>query len=144
MFAKKPPPEPNLSCVPPTLRLSASGQLISISQKAPNDRIAHATIAQAFRESAEQIRLTPNENGTVVHYLIGSNWNHTMTLPVDVAPGVTTAFKTLAGLPVWEHRMALAGLLLVRCGEQDYDVALEIVPTRHGEKLTLRIEAARL
>ena len=156
MFAKKPPIEPKLPDVPPVLRISGPPIILeqqsppgampqpleSISQVAPNDRIAYVIIAQAFREDAEQITLTPDGQALLVHYLIADEWKETMRIPAEVAPGVVTAFKSLAGLPIWEHRMALQGLIVVQYGSVDYDVHVFITPTRQGEKITLRIESA--
>jgi len=142
MFAKKPPPEPNLPSLPPILRLGGSGQLEPISQQTSHDRVAQAVITQAFGERAEQITLTPDGEALVVHFFIAGEWKPTMTIPAQIAPGLGGAFKALAGLPVWEHRLALEGLIVVQYGATDYDVHMSITPTRHGEKIALRMAAA--
>ena len=162
MFAKKPPPEPKLPGVPPILRLSGpaapAASVIDaplqnpppialpepmdvVAEVAPTDRIAHAILAQAFREGADEIALTPDGKALVVEYLVAGEWRETMSIPLHVAPGLGAAFKTLAGLPVWEHRMMLHGLIVVQYGAADYDVHLSITPARHGENVALRMEA---
>ena len=161
MFAKKPMPAPTTPSVPPVLHISGPMDrpknarpaavppltadappepLERISHDAPRHRIAQMIIAQALREGASEITLTPNEDALLVHYLIAGTWLLTMTIPLSVASGLVSAFKTLAGLPIWEHRMALQGLIPVHCALGNYDVHIFITPTRHGEKITMQIE----
>ncbi len=162
MFVKKPPTEPTPPSLPPVLHISgpmdppklvrpapppASADappepLERISEHPPHHRIAEAVIAQALREGASEITMTPNETVSTVQYLITGQWRDTMSIPVDILPGLTSAFKMLAGLPVWEHRMALQGLIPVECAPGSFDMQLFITPTRHGEKIAMRIEAS--
>jgi general secretion pathway protein E len=159
MFAKKPLPEPKPLGLPPILRIDGLHITLeqppppglspepspepsqAISEQAPSGHIAQAVIAQAFREGATEITLTPDVESLVVHYLVADEWRHTMTIPAQIAPGLGGAFKGLAGLPVWEHRMALQGLIVVQYGTSDFDVHIAITPTRHGEKIALRMKA---
>lgn len=168
MFAKKPPPEPKMPSLPPVLHISGpmdppklvrpapppapinappeppeqmSG-LERISEHPPHHRIAQAVITQALREGATEITMTPNETVSIVQYLVAGEWKHTMSIPISVLPGLTSAFKTLAGLPIWEHRMKLEGLIPVKCTLGEYNMQITITPTRHGEKIAMRIEAA--
>jgi len=162
MFAKKPPTEPVPPSPPPVLHLhgpmdppelvrpipppapaaAPPEPLERISEHPPHHRIAEAIIAQALREGATEIMLTPNETVMDVQYLIAGEWRETMHIPVEVVPGLVSAFKTLAGLPIWEHRMKMEGLISVKCALGDYDVQITITATRHGEKIAMRIEAA--
>lgn len=160
MFAKK-PPEPTSPALPSILSLSGPmdpptlvrpaappptaddappGGLERISELAPRHRIAQMIIAQALREGASEITLTPNNTVNVVQYLIADEWHHTMSIPLQISPGLVSAFKTLAGLPIWEHRMKLEGLIPVECALGEYDVQILITPTRRGEKIAMRIE----
>ena len=157
MFTKK-PPEPISPSLPPVLHLSGSMEppsvrpapppvadappepLERISEQAPTRRIAEAIIAQALREGASEITLTPSETVNAVHYLIEGKWLDTMNVPIQISPGLVSAFKTLAGLPIWEHRMRLEGFIPVNCALGDYDVPITIIPTRYGERITMRIE----
>ena len=154
MFAKKQlPPEPKLPEPPPVLQISEPEELAASiaeakgilepapTEKVRNDRFAHDLITQAFHEGAEHISLTPDTKALEVQYLIAGEWRTVIRFPVKRAPGLGIAFKTLAGLPVWEHRMALEGLIVVQYGAADYDVYVSITPTRYGEKIALRIEA---
>ena len=164
MFAKKPPPEPNTPSLPSVLHISGPMDptnlvrpavpppspiadappepLERIAHHPPHHRIAEAIIGQAFREKASEITLTPNETVGIVQYLVAGEWRHTMSIPGEVLPGVMSAFKTLAGLPIWEHRMRLEGFIPVHCALGEYDVQITITPTRHGEKIAMWVEAA--
>jgi len=131
-------------------------------QEAPIPRIAEAIIKQAIRESAAEIRLVPHEAGQRVEYLKDGSWVETMSIPNHLAGPLTEHFEEMAGLPLG-YRMALQGLIPMRHGaavdvvaespasaftapprpgERDYDVHLFITPTRQGEKIVMRIEAA--
>jgi type II secretory ATPase GspE/PulE/Tfp pilus assembly ATPase PilB-like protein len=162
MFAKKPPLEPTPPSLPPVLHIhgpmdppelvrpipppapadAPPEPLERISEHPPYHRIAEAIIRQALRERAAEIRITPNETVSIVQYLVAGEWQETMRIPIDILPGLVSAFKTLAGLPIWEHRMKLAGLIPVECALGAYDIQITIIPTRHGEKIAMRIEAS--
>ena len=124
------------------------------AEQAPVERIAQAIIHQAIREHAAAIQLDSYESealsGLRVQYLIENVWRETMMIPRQIEPLLIAHFKELAGLPT-QYRMALQGLILLHRGEsrwvsdpldRDYDISIEIVPTRQGEKIALRIEAA--
>ena len=119
---------------------------------APVERIAQAIIQQAIRENAAAIQLDSYESnalcGLRVQYLFENVWRETMMIPRQIEPLLIAHFKEMAGLPT-QYRMALQGLILLNRGEgrwlsnpidRDYDLPMEIVPTRLGEKITLRIE----
>ena len=163
MFAKKQlPPEPKLPEPPPVLKISEpedpaasiadveAEEMVIIeplpSEKESNARLAQHVIAQALHDGAEQVSLTPvmyapDRKALEVQYAIAGEWWNSFRIPIHIAPGLGIAFKALAGLPVWEHRMALEGLIVVQYGAADYDFHLSITPTRYGEKIGLRIEA---
>lgn len=155
MFAKKQlPPEPKAP-EPPILQISGpedpDASIVDVfhpyAEQESNDRLVQAIIAEAFHEGADQVSLTPamyalDENALEVQYLIAGEWRNTFYIPIRPGLEIALAFKTLAGLPLWEHRMVLEGLIVVRYGAADYDVHLSITPTRHGEKITLLIETA--
>ena len=124
------------------------------TEQAPVERIAQAILHQAIRENAAAVQLDAYDSETIsglrVQYLVEGVWRETMMIPKQIEPALIAHFKALAGLPT-QYRMALQGLILLHRGEQpgisdpldrDYDIAIEIVPTRQGEKITLRIEAA--
>ncbi len=162
MFAKKPPTEPTPPSPPPVLRIrgpmdppelvrpapppaaadASPEPLERIEHHPPHHRIAEAIIAQALREGASEITMTPSATVMDVQYFLADKWRETMHIPAEVLPGLVSAFKTLAGLPIWEHRMKLEGLIPVECALGGFDVQITITPTRHGEKIAMRIEAS--
>ncbi len=145
MWKPKPPslPEPTPPTPPPVLRLGKIEQQEDggrITERTPTFRIAHGIIAQALREQANQIRLTPQGDSTDVDYLVNGEWRQTMHIPHQNVPGLLATFKEMAGLPDWEHRMVLQGLIAVRSEGIDYDVLVFVTPTRQGEMILMRIE----
>ena len=144
MWKSKPPslPEPTPPMPPPVLGLGEKERRENgrVTERTPTFRISHGIIAQALREQAAQIRLTPQGEKTDVDYLINGNWQTTMHIPHQNVPGLFATFKELAGLPDWEHRMALQGLIAVRSEGVDYDVLIFVVPTRQGETILMQIQ----
>ncbi len=144
MWKSKPPslPEPTPPTPPPVLGLGEKERQENgrISERTPTFRIAHGIIAQALREQAAQIRLTPQGDKTDVDYLVNGEWQTTMHIPHQNVPGLFATFKELAGLPDWKHRMALQGLIAVRRDSIDYDIIVFVTPTRQGEMILMRID----
>ena len=54
---------------------------------------------------------------------------------------MTSRLKIMGGLDIAERRAPQDGRITIRRGQENIDVRIAILPTTHGEKVTLRILA---
>lgn len=99
-------------------------------------------LLQAARlRGASDIHLIPNEHGLTVQLRVDGQLEFYRDLPASVQPGVVSRIKVLAGMDIAEKRVAQDGRItsLVGRGRSKLEMRVASLPTRYGERLTLRL-----
>ncbi len=104
-------------------------------------RFINLIIAEAIRMDCTDIHIEPFENTLRLRYRIDGILQE-IPLPKGVEKlrnAVSSAVKIMAAMDIAEHRKPHDGRIKVRCGNNDYDLRVSVLPTGWGETCCLRI-----
>jgi type IV pilus assembly protein PilB len=103
------------------------------------DELMQAAIVRA----ASDIHLDPDEKRVRVRFRVDGVLEQFRLLPIAVHTGVISRFKVLGGMDIAEKRAPQDGRFSHRLGttNQAIDVRVATLPTKYGERMTLRLLA---
>ncbi|NOT02132.1 MAG: type II/IV secretion system protein [Phycisphaerales bacterium] len=96
-------------------------------------------IDEAVDRRASDIHIEPEEDRLRVRMRIDGRMIEARALPLDAAPAVVSRVKVLTTLDITERRKPQDGRFTQRSFEQDIDIRVAIIPTIHGERITMRL-----
>ena len=114
-------------------------ELKALAEDLPIVKIADTLIAHAISQNASDIHIEPCEDSLVVRYRIDGILHDAMTLPKDVAPGLTARVKVLSGLKLDEKRLPQDGRFKMESDGERVSFRVSTLPTYYGEKTVLRL-----
>lgn len=97
------------------------------------------TIQRALALGASDIHFTPQLRALVVRARIDGVVRKIGTIPVSQQAAVTSRLKVMGRLDIAERRAPQDGRVAVRTGGHTVDLRIAVLPTKFGEKVTLRI-----
>jgi len=98
-------------------------------------------LQEALRLRATDIHLEPYANAIRLRYRV-DGLLETVPVPADMRnlhPAVVSRLKIMAGLNISEKRLPQDGRIAMKTGDEEYDLRVSVVPTKHGEAVALRI-----
>ncbi len=98
-------------------------------------------LQEALRLRATDIHLEPYANTIRLRYRVDGILE-TVPVPADMRNlhlAVVSRLKIMAGLNISEKRLPHDGRIAMKTGDEEYDLRVSIVPTKHGEAVALRI-----
>jgi general secretion pathway protein E/type IV pilus assembly protein PilB len=98
-------------------------------------------LQEALRLKATDIHLEPYANSIRLRYRVDGILE-TVPLPADMRhlhAAVISRLKIMAGLNIAEKRLPHDGRIAMKTGDEEYDLRVSVVPTKHGEAVVLRI-----
>lgn len=98
-------------------------------------------LQEALRLRATDIHLEPYGNSIRLRYRVDGILE-TVPVPADMRflhPAVVSRLKIMAALNIAEKRLPHDGRIAMKTGDEEYDLRVSIVPTKHGEAVCLRI-----
>ncbi len=104
-------------------------------------RFINLIIAEAIRMDCTDIHIEPFESTLRLRYRIDGVLQE-IPLPKGVDKlrnAVSSSVKIMAAMDIAEHRKPHDGRIKVRCGNNDYDLRVSVLPTGWGETCCLRI-----
>jgi len=118
----------------------------------PDAKVAHSEVDDAVAicdelfqaailRSASDIHLIPDEKALAVHLRVDGILEHYRELGKAVQPLVVSRLKVLAGMDIAEKRSPQDGRisLFVGKGRRRLEIRAASMPTRYGERLTMRL-----
>lgn len=120
--------------------------LLQASQDAAIVRVVNLILSQAIKDQAWRVRIDPTPgqdlppDASHVFFFLDEEWQHVMSPPRHVHPYILARLKTMAGLDVANYESQRGGFDFT-FDDHDYRTDLEFVPTRHGERVSLRLQA---
>ena len=126
-----------------------SQEIVFDVQGKETDSMVEATVGafvdqilqEALRLRATDVHLEPYANSIRLRYRVDGILE-TVPVPPDMRHlhnAVVSRLKIMAGLNIAEKRLPHDGRIAMKTGEEEYDLRVSIVPTRHGEGICLRI-----
>ena len=118
---------------------AASGDADSEGAVAVCDELMHAAIVR----QASDIHIDPEEKEMRVRLRVDGVLERYRTFPISVHNGVVSRFKVQGGMDIAEKRAPQDGHFTHRFGPtgQAIDVRLATLPTKYGERMTVRLLA---
>jgi len=98
-------------------------------------------LQEALRLRATDIHLEPYTNTIRLRYRVDGILE-TVPVPADMRNlhlAVVSRLKIMAGLNISEKRLPHDGRIAMKTGDEEYDLRVSIVPTKHGEAVALRL-----
>jgi general secretion pathway protein E len=113
--------------------------LLEEADDAPIIRLINALFNQAIREQASDIHIEAFENQSVVRFRIDGVLKDVTSFHRGFHGAVVSRLKVMAKLDIAEKRLPQDGRISLRVGDHAIDVRVSTLPTRHGERIVLRI-----
>ena len=101
----------------------------------------HNIILEAIKMRSTDIHIEPFEERMVLRYRIDGLLQN-IPLPEGISKlkrSVASCIKSMANLDIAEKRKPHDGRIKVRAINQEYDLRVSVLPTRHGETVNMRI-----
>lgn len=118
---------------------TSEGDLKALAEDLPIVKIVDTLIAHAITQGASDIHIEPGEESMVVRYRIDGMLHDAMTLPKDVAPGLTARIKVLSSLKLDEKRLPQDGRFKITNDGENVSFRVSTLPTYYGEKTVMRL-----
>jgi len=97
------------------------------------------TIQRALKLGASDIHFTPQLRALEVRVRVDGVVRRIGTIPNSQLAAVTTRLKVMGRLDIAERRAPQDGRVAVRTGGHTVDLRIAVLPTKFGEKITLRV-----
>jgi type IV pilus assembly protein PilB len=97
------------------------------------------TIQRGLSLGASDIHFTPQPRGLVVRGRVDGVVRELLTIPTSQQSAVTSRLKVMGRLDIAERRAPQDGRVAVKTGSQTVDLRMAVLPTKFGEKVTLRV-----
>lgn len=119
--------------------MPAAADLLASEDDAPVIRLINSLIAEALKNSASDVHLEPFENRLSVRLRIDGILTEVASVPARMAPYIVSRIKVMSRLDIAEKRVPQDGRLSLKLGNREFDVRVSTLPTRHGERVVLRL-----
>ncbi len=119
--------------------MPAAADLLASEDDAPVIRLINSLIAEALKNSASDVHLEPFENRLSVRLRVDGLLTEVASLAPRMAPYIVSRVKVMARLDIAEKRIPQDGRLSLKLGNREFDVRVSTLPTRHGERVVLRL-----
>jgi type IV pilus assembly protein PilB len=113
--------------------------VLDLDHETPAVVFVNRTIARALDVGASDIHFTPQHKRLHVRIRVDGVVRDLASISGKHAPAVTSRLKVMGGLDIAERRAPQDGRVSIRRGERTVDLRVAVLPTTHGEKVTLRI-----
>ena len=97
------------------------------------------TIQRALSIGASDIHFTPQPRGLVVRARVDGVVRELAAIPTSQQNAVTSRLKVMGRLDIAERRAPQDGRVAVKAGTRSVDLRMAVLPTKFGEKVTLRV-----
>lgn len=127
--------------------LPKTSDLLDNSDDAPVIRLINGILQEAIRARASDIHIEPYEQRLSTRFRIDGTLQERLSLPARLAPVLVSRVKVMAQLDIAQKRVPQDGRFSLNLGQRAIDVRVSTLPSRHGERLVMRIlekDSARL
>ncbi|HEY9777294.1 MAG TPA: ATPase, T2SS/T4P/T4SS family [Planktothrix sp.] len=109
------------------------------AQDAPIVHLANQILAKAIKRGCSDIHVEPQDKGIMVRYRLDGVLFIDRTLPKAIMAALVSRYKIMADLDIAERRLPQDGRIRVRFSGKDIDFRVSTMPSKHGEKVVMRI-----
>ncbi|MEI7637192.1 MAG: ATPase, T2SS/T4P/T4SS family [Syntrophus sp. (in: bacteria)] len=123
-------------------RLEGEIQVASLQDmagEAPVVRLVNSIFAQAIRERASDIHVSPQQNSMQVRFRMDGKLHEVPSPPKSLAQPITARIKILANMDITVSRIPQDGRFTLKMDTKEINVRVSSMPTIHGENIVLRL-----
>ncbi|MBF0263869.1 MAG: type II secretion system ATPase GspE [Gammaproteobacteria bacterium] len=113
--------------------------LLESENDAPIIKLINALLSEAIKLQASDIHLEPFEQQLVVRVRVDGVLREMIRPQRKLAPLLVSRLKVMAKLDIAEKRIPQDGRISLKIGGHPIDVRLSTLPSKHGERLVLRL-----
>lgn len=115
------------------------GQLMNMAEGAPVVRMVSWIVAQAVREGASDIHISPEADSVQLRFRIDGKLREVPAPPKNLHLSIVSRIKILAQLDISISRIPQDGRFTVLLDNREINVRVSTMPTTHGENVVLRL-----
>ncbi|MEN6319914.1 MAG: GspE/PulE family protein [Syntrophaceae bacterium] len=122
--------------------VTADIQLASLQNmagEAPIVRLANSIFAQAVREGASDVHVSPQKNSIQVRFRIDGKLHEVPSPPKALFLPIIARIKILANMDITVTRVPQDGRFTLRMEKKEINVRVSSIPTIYGENIVLRL-----
>lgn len=116
-----------------------TADLLDTDNDAPIIRLINGLIAEALKLKASDVHVEPFEAQLSVRLRIDGVLQEIVALPARLAPLLVSRIKVMARLDIAEKRVPQDGRISLSVAGKAVDVRVSTLPSRHGERVVLRL-----
>ncbi len=109
------------------------------AQDAPIIHLANEILAKAIKRQCSDIHIEPQDKHVAVRYRVDGVLFVDRNLPKAIQAALVSRYKIMADLDIAERRLPQDGRIRVRFSGKDIDFRVSTMPSKHGEKVVMRI-----
>jgi len=113
--------------------------LQDMAGEAPVVRLVNSIFAQAIREKASDIHVSPQQNSMQVRFRMDGKLHEVPSPPKSLALPITARIKILANMDITVSRIPQDGRFTLKMDKREINVRVSSMPTIHGENVVLRL-----
>jgi type IV pilus assembly protein PilB len=123
------------------LHQGADGRLEITDESA--SRLGRLLVLLAKKERASDIHIEPLADDCRVRLRVDGRLHEVISVTAEMGAALVNTYKVSADLDIAEQRRPQDGRMSIGSGDTVIDMRVSTVPTRHGEKMVIRILDAR-
>ena len=116
-----------------------TADLLDGDDDAPVVRLINGLIYEAVKRRASDIHIEPHEDNLTVRYRIDGVLQEVLTPSRRLAAPLISRVKVMARLDIAEKRIPQDGRISLSIGGRSIDVRVSTLPSRYGERVTMRL-----
>lgn len=116
-----------------------AADLLANDDDAPIIRLINGLMAEAVKTKASDVHLEPFDTHLSVRLRVDGVLTEVASLSAKLAPYIVSRVKVMARLDIAEKRIPQDGRLSLTLGDREFDVRVSTLPSRHGERVVLRL-----
>ncbi len=113
--------------------------LQNMAGEAPIVRLANSIFAQAVREGASDVHISPQKNSIQVRFRIDGKLHEVPSPPKALFLPIIARIKILANMDITVTRVPQDGRFTLRMEKKEINVRISSIPTIHGENIVMRL-----
>ena len=121
--------------------------LLETENDAPIIKLINALLSEAVKMQASDVHIEPFEHALLVRVRVDGVLRELIRPSRKLAPLLVSRLKVMAKLDIAEKRVPQDGRIALRIGGRPVDVRVSSLPSKHGERVVLRLldkQAGRL
>jgi type IV pilus assembly protein PilB len=115
------------------------GSLLNMAEGAPVVRMVNWIIAQAAREGASDIHISPESDHVQLRFRIDGKLREVPAPPRKLHLSIVSRIKILAQMDIAVSRVPQDGRFTVRLDNREINLRVSTMPTTHGENVVMRL-----